>query len=67
MSKKTKRGAVSFETEHFRTIRFDGRILTIEDSFDPDDFCKAILEPEDRRTLGHALLASLPDTKENQA
>ena len=67
MSNPTKKGAVSFETEHFRTIRFDGRILTIEDSFDPDDFCKAILEPEDRRTLANALLASLPTTKENQA
>lgn len=65
MSTPTKKNAVQFETEHFRTIRFDGRVLTIEDSFDPDDFCKAILEPEDRRTLGNALLASLPNIKEN--
>lgn len=65
MSEKTEKNAVRFETEHFRTINFDGRVLTIEDSFDPDDFCKAILEPEDRRTLAAALIASLPVKKEN--
>lgn len=65
MSNQTKKSTVRFETEHFRTIRFNGRVLSIEDSFDPDDFCKAILEPEDRRILGNALLASLPNIKEN--